>query len=135
MPEVYFKAIIKQLKTIKAAGIVIGIAVVFAFAVLLFYNPVPKKSVVEDKNKALEELRQAEIKLTNAKLDSIRLDQRMQNEFYEKRESELSDRLKQNTEALKKNRDENKVVDRSDYSSVQLQRAVADVVRQYKAGQ
>lgn len=121
------------LKRINLCTTIVIVAVSIGFAVMLFYQPVPKNSAVIQKNEALEELRKSDLKIVNAKLDSIRMEQENINKWNKEKDDELSKKLDENTNALKRNRNE-KPRDFSNYNSMQLQGAVTDLVRQYKVG-
>lgn len=121
------------LKRINLCTTIVIVAVSIGFAVMLFYQPVPKNSAVIQKNEALEELRKSDLKIVNAKLDSIRMEQENINKWNKEKDDELSKKLDENTNALKNNRNE-KPRDFSNYNSMQLQGAVTDLVRQYKVG-
>lgn len=121
------------LKRINLCTTIVIVAVSIGFAVMLFYQPVPKDSAVIQKNEALEELRKSDLKIVNAKLDSIRVEQQNINKWNKEKDDELSKKLDENTNALKRNRNE-KPRDFSNYNSMQLQGAVTDLVRQYKVG-
>lgn len=120
------------LRRINISTTIIIVALGIASVFLLFYKPVARKSVVEQKNQALEELRQAQMNLVSAKLDSIRYSQEQLSEQSLRKDLELSLRLQENTKALNKAHDE-KPRDFTNYSSQQLQREVANLVRQYQA--
>ncbi len=119
------------LRRINLSTTIIIIALCIASLFLIFYKPVANKSVVKQKNQALEELRQAQMNLVTAKLDSIRYSQEQINDLSLKKDAELTRRLDENTKALNKTHDE-KPRDFTNYSSQQLQREVSDLVRQYK---
>lgn len=121
------------LKRINLCTTIVIVAVSIGCAVMLFYQPVPKDSAVIQKNEALEELRKSDLKIVNAKLDSIRMEQENTNKWNKEKDDELSKKLDENTNALKRNRNE-KPRDFSNYNSMQLQGAVTDLVRQYKVG-
>ncbi|MCO5285224.1 MAG: hypothetical protein M9898_02280 [Chitinophagaceae bacterium] len=121
------------LKRINLCTTIVIVAVSIGCAVMLFYQPVPKDSAVIQKNEALEELRKSDLKIVNAKLDSIRVEQQNINKWNKEKDDELSKKLDENTNALKNNRNE-KPRDFSNYNSMQLQGAVTDLVRQYKVG-
>lgn len=118
------------LKRITLTTYIIVAAFLISISVLIFYKPQPSANAVQMKNDALEDLRQAEIKLVNAKLDSIRLDQKQADLLKEKKDLELNQRLDENTKALNRTRAE-KPRDFSNYNSIDLQREVSDLVRLY----
>lgn len=120
------------LKRINLSIAITVVVVCLGMAILIFYKPVPKQSLTKEKNEALEELRQSDLKVINARLDSIRIDQKLANDEAFKKDAELTNRLNANTEALNKNRNE-KPRNFDNYSSTDLQREVAELIRQYEA--
>lgn len=120
------------LKRISISTTITIVALIVATLILIFYRPVPDKSITLQKNQALEDLRQAQMNLVSAKLDSIRYSQQKLNDVSLRKDIELSQKLDENTKALKENRNE-KVRDYTNYDSHELQSAVSILVRQYQA--
>ena len=123
-------------KRIQIDTLIVVVAIIISTCVLIFYEGVPKRSAVIDKNNALEELRKAEEAKRDAMIDSIRISQRIAEERARKKDNEMTDALNKNTDALNRNRNEkNNAPDYRDYNTPELQRAVSNLVRQYTAAQ
>ena len=129
------EALIKLMdRNFKRMNLGIIITIIIATAGMFFltlYHPEAGKDATQSLTEALEKNRQADMKLVNAKLDSIRIDNRDFSEKYESNQEYYNRRLEENTKAINKNRNE-KAIDYSNYNSVELQRAVSDLIRQYE---
>lgn len=125
--------ILRNLNITRAMTLTI-LLLVIATAVLVFYKPSPKDSAVEAKNEALEQRRQADIMVVKAKLDSISIDNKLSDAIANKKVADFTRAIDENTKTFKQIRNE-KPRDYSSYNSIQLQRKVSELVRQYTAEQ
>lgn len=117
----------------KRFNILIGI-VIFCFAAcictILFYKPHVKGNE-EILNEALEKQRQSAIAQREAVQKMV--EQAEKNiEYLRSRDSSLNNELKKTSSAIKNVRDYEKINAINNYNSVELQRAYAELARQYK---
>lgn len=110
-------------------GVIIGCFLI-CFLMILFYKPY-KKDNNPDLNKALEEQRQATKDQIKAREEMIEQAQTMV-EYLKVRDSAINASLSNNTNELKKIRNEKKHIDYGNYDSYQLSDAVADAARFYR---
>ena len=120
---------------VKKLNIMLAI-ILICFAVclltILFYKPYQRHNNDLEINKALEEQRIATKEQISARQNMVEQAGKMV-DYLKQRDSVLNLSLQSNSEELKKIRDGKKDVDYSNYDSKQLQRAVADAARQYRA--
>lgn len=113
-------------------GIIIGCFFI-CFFLILFYKPY-KSDDNPELNQALEEQRQATKEQIKAREEMIEQAVKMVG-YLKERDSTINASLTNNTNELNKIRNEKKSFDYTDYSSDELQRAVANAARFYRNSQ
>ena len=105
---------------------------IILIAAIIFYRPVVKNDdskindALERQREAIVTYRQSLEELKQQAIDNIK--------YLNNRDSILNESLATNNNELKKINEQKQTIDRTDYNSKQLQRAVADAARLYRAG-
>lgn len=129
-----FNADIKSLSRVIKIGATISIVCfIILIAAIIFYRPVVKNDdskindALERQREAIVTYRQSLEELKQQAIDNIK--------YLNNRDSILNESLATNNNELKKINEQKQIIDRTDFNSKQLQRAVADAARFYRAGQ
>ena len=104
---------------------------IILIAAIIFYRPVKNddnkiNDALERQREAIVTYRQSLEELKQQAIDNIK--------YLNNRDSILNESLATNNNELKKINEQKQIIDRTDYNSKQLQRAVADAARFYRAG-
>lgn len=128
-----FNADIKSLSRVIKIGATISIVCfIILIAAIVFYRPVKNddskiNEALERQREAIVTYRQSLEDLKQQAIDNIK--------YLNNRDSILNESLATNNNELRKINEQKKTINRTDFDSKQLQRAVADAARFYRSGQ